>query len=1174
MYIPSSVLSCSGVSNKQYTQSPDKPSEPSIHEDSVTSSEELTTSKPHSSHFGEFSGNINSLGYDHGTVAFTVDGKLEKAIFYHQKVYVNGIRIRSLSQLHEVVSLEMPVTLNVKRYEGETFMYKATAVYVELNDAEQLEGFEFASKQKAASDVVSVKSESSGLSHRSLQKNTVVSVDQTATNFETCLPLQCWDNFCAGNVGVRKYMKERVSRTCFHESNLMSTDSCKCSQAGMFTSPRKGTNITEIISTAREDTAINECVSEETPNVASNGVLKSEEKIAIPEDEEEKVTASKLHTEFIPPDIVKQSLVMDKMTESANDPGEVFMLNTLGIDNPVGFLPQAAAQITDKITVSDNDQEQLFTYKTNTSDVASSLGSLPQSARCVAGVIDGVWMNNAVLMRATMKGVTLTVLIDRRNLYIKRQRCTDTNTQWQHLLQGMQVFADVSELNDHPSGATYIATYAWTGKKPGSGIPCHIRPCGTETCVSCVKKPLSSDIDASTGGSKVKTDAEKQKSKHCKPDDIKYRTENTGTCRDKAVPSDKSHSIQRKADASVEEKKQKYHKTIKIMKSLVGKKFVGTVERFAMDDGFGVVNFQLQNKVKGVFFRENIFSKGISVADSYVEGKICAGRLVVVSAVKPSCREDIPYAVDIDTEFEDRQSDPETRSYADAVSCRSEQEEVTPTVEDLELQSCKFTVKEREMFCKRRWFYDWGKGSIADSDRYKGTEVTDHPEEVKVEKLCCDETVGDANVTTSLSDEVEASDHLGEVKVEKLLCLDKRVSDANVTVSSDNKGAVVTSHSDEPFCQEETLGEASVTASLDNKITEVTDHSDEAKRKRPLCQEETSGNAVVTASSGNKQLVQLPVTSTQHTGLAKQLKQKLARVKRYESSTTGILECSISGAVLEVMFDRSVVSFYRNNKITDVREHLPVNSEVYFDGEVVGEDSLLGCSDIVVTSVWKSKAHTKATNSKLRHSLALTLTYPSLYEGLVPGKIYEGIITKVLPPRAFVATVTEAAKNYDVFVYNTFFSPVEYGEKLPADHWIMPYVDKGYKVHLVVDRMQEVNAKYTYQWFAVDAWTEEGYNTFTGCTPKTWFASSELSDHQEGVMDVYHHDHQKGVIMTLYPEWGVLNVDHLKDEVTFFAQDTFLFGVQLTNVDLRKLFSPGESHPICVNLNRTRVSSI
>jgi hypothetical protein len=379
--------------------------------------------------------------------------------------------------------------------------------------------------------------------------------------------------------------------------------------------------------------------------------------------------------------------------------------------------------------------------------------------------------------------------------------------------------------------------------------------------------------------------------------------------------------------------------------------------------------------------------------------------------------------------------------------------------------------------------------------------------------------------------------------------------------------------------QEGTVGDESVIASVDKRNIKMTDVSGEIKTDKPSCPEETVGNAVVIPSTGNQQqLMQLPVTSTPHTGLAKQLKRKLARVKRYESFTRGILEYSISGVILEIVFDKSVVKFCGQNEVTDMREHLPVGSTVYFDGEVVGEDSLLGCSDIVVTRVSQSKTQRKPPNSKLTHSLTLKLAFPSLHEGLVMGRIYEGIVTKIKPPRAFVATVTEDGKTYDVFVLNTLFSPAGYGAKLPSKHCVLSYVDIGYKVQLIVDRTPEVNSKHTYEWFAVDAWTEAGDNSFRGSKHETWFTSKEMDDHQKVTMSPDHRDHPEvgkdaadddhyleGVIMTLYPEWGVLNADHLNDEFTFFAQETFLFGVRLTCVDLREVFRPGKSHSICAN---------
>jgi len=161
-------------------------------------------------------------------------------------------------------------------------------------------------------------------------------------------------------------------------------------------------------------------------------------------------------------------------------------------------------------------------------------------------------------------------------------------------------------------------------------------------------------------------------------------------------------------------------------------------------------------------------------------------------------------------------------------------------------------------------------------------------------------------------------------------------------------------------------------------------------------------------------------------------------------------------------------------------------------------------------------------------------------------------------------------------VYNKSFSPAEFGAKLPSNHPVLPYVAKGYKVYLIVEKTPEVNSKYMYEWFAVDAWTEAGDNTYRGSKHKTSFTTKEMDDHQEVVRYADHRDqggidadrdvHLQGVITKLYPEWGALNADHLNDEVTFFARETFLFGVRLTCVDLREVFRPGKSHSVCISL--------
>jgi hypothetical protein len=499
--------------------------------------------------------------------------------------------------------------------------------------------------------------------------------------------------------------------------------------------------------------------------------------------------------------------------------------------------------------------------------------------------------------------------------------------------------------------------------------------------------------------------------------------------------------------------------SLQSMKGLIDEVFVGTVESFTLDDGFGVVNFQLQDeKVKAIFFRESIFVKGVSVTDMLIKKEITAGRLVTVSHVTPYYTEDILYAANIDTELQDKVSDHAMQSYSPTATCRvQEQETVKTDAQNLKFSNCEFTVKQGEMFYRSRQYYDGSRENETDSD--KDVTVTDTPDDVRMENSSCAyESVGDENVTPS---------------------------------------------------------------------------------------------------SDSKQSVQLPVIPTQHTGIAKQLKGKLARVKRYESSTRGVLECSISGAEMEVIFHKSAVNFYGRNEATDLEQYLPVGREVYFEGDVVGEDRLLGCPDIVVTRVWEGKQ----TISKVTNVQKFQLTFAPLHEGLVAGRPYVGIVTQILPPHAFVATVTEAGKTYDVFVLNTFFNPVEYGMKLPEKCPVISYVAEGYKVHVLVNRMKEENSKYMYEWFAVYAWTEQGDNVFSGRKPEEKFTPKELDTEDL-------HDYLEGVIVTLYPEWGILKVKHFKDEVTFFGQDTFLFGVQLGMLDLRQVFKTGKSHSMNGNFSR------
>jgi hypothetical protein len=122
----------------------------------------------------------------------------------------------------------------------------------------------------------------------------------------------------------------------------------------------------------------------------------------------------------------------------------------------------------------------------------------------------------------------------------------------------------------------------------------------------------------------------------------------------------------------------------------------------------------------------------------------------------------------------------------------------------------------------------------------------------------------------------------------------------------------------------------------------------------------------------------------------------------------------------------------------------------------------------------------------------------------------------------------------------------------------VPYVAEGDKVHVVVSRRTEVNSKYTHEWFATDAWTEEQDNTFPGKKPEAGFIHRGL--------DTGHlHEHLEGVIVGVYPECGFLQVTNLRDEVTFFRKDTFLFGVRLAVLDLRQVLPVGKSQSVNAN---------
>jgi hypothetical protein len=940
MYVPSSVLSSATVSN--------------THSGLSTNIDKSTlppTSESDSRHCGEHTGHIYSLGYDNGTVMFTMDGKVEKASFCRSKIYINGFKIGRRSKLRDVLFCQMPVTLNVKQYEGESFSYKATAVYVEIDGEEQLEVCQIEPDSGVGS--VTLPSDKSEIKNPSVDQTTTE--DEMYCKYVIYLTVDIWDSCLVKYWCVRKHMYSCDCRVCAYEQNLPSTKSCKNLIVETLTVPGKKTSIAESTDSVRQEITGMTHLSEETSNTVSpstgGGILNSSVMPAVPGDNQRETDVQKLCTEFKSSDTINPSKLVDSVVSQSQ-----------------------------KGKKSNNDPNEISTRETKT----VHLDHLPKSARNITGVLDTLWSSDAAIMATTIHKVEVRVLVCGRNLYVDGKQCVVTNMGRQHLVEGTLVYADVSKLSSpHPSGAVYFATCAWKGKKPTRRSPrnmTYCEKCGSnaEMCVNCLNKSPVKVGNSRKVNLKLKEDSD---AKGCGSMD-----------REKPVHND----VQVSADSAVETEEQN-------RKNLADEVFVGTVES---------------------------------------------------SGVSQYCGEDKPSTANVDVELQNKTSQHESKSYS-AVTSHGVQEQENVEINtqgSSKFPSSKFTVKQREMFYKSRLCYDWGN----ENEAHKDSEMTDPSDEIKREMLGQAETVDDANVTASLN---------------------------------------------------------------------------------------------------NKEQIQLPATPTQHAGLARHLKWKLARVKRHESSSVGVLECSISGAEMELIFHRSVVNFCGKNETTDLRDCLPVGTEVYFEGELSGEDWLLGCPYIVVISVWESKTHKKKTTSKPTRFLNLELKYPSMREGLVPGRPYEGNITQIHPPFAFVTTVIEGGKAHDVFVLNKFFSPVEYGTKLPAKHPVVPYIAEGFKVHvLVIRRKEEDSDKYRYEWFAVDAWTEQGDNASPDSRPEATIARKELDTEDRcGYLE--------GVVVAVYPEWGLLAVDHIKDEVTFFGQNSFLFGIRLGVVDLRQVFRIGKSFP-------------
>jgi hypothetical protein len=874
MYVPGSVLSSRKPSygpgihatSKSCQEPPDRPSELSVRYSgfSLLSKQQQHTCKPHC---GAYSGYISSLGYNHGTVAFTVDGREESALFYSQKVYRNGIKIRKKTKLHDTLYIEMPVTLDVVQYEGEVCKYKATAIYIETDLEDHLEGSQVADALPTSL------------------------CEEVLNNDRQVIYLNCWDSFSVDHLSVGEHSYGCICRTC----TSADTEGREDLAVTALTFPRQEASASKNVDTGVQETIGSAQLSEEEPKSvlpSDKYVSTSEEKMAVPLDGSQEVKVPESCSGF-----------EAQVTISSSEVDDCFVTRT-----------QETAELNSNVQI-------VSTKETDASRCIIPLDCLPKSSKNIPGAIDGLWSSTVVLMTATVHKLKVRVLIHGRNLFVDKKHIV-MDTGWQHRAQGMKVFADVSVVwRDHPSGAMYVATCAWQGKRPRDVE----QGKKAESCAgTCHRNHADNDSNSVISSSEVDVQGKgnahrRRNSGSSEPMSIKCPTENKSMKKEKCMHFDKPDSVQR----SIETNEESVHETLQ------SKEFVGT----------------LKSGTKALKF-----------------------------------------------------------------------------------------------------------GTGSGTDKFKDIDITD------------------------LLDEV-----------------------------------------------------------------------------RPASQDEVTGNAHLSASSGKGKVMQLPVLPTQRTQLTRQIKGELARVKRYESSTRGVLEYAVSGVELEVMFHKSVVNFCGNNETTDLEEYLPVGSEVCFEGEMVGEDKLLGCSDIIVTSIQATKMERKRVNSKATHFR--TIGFDFIHEGLFQGRVYEGVISQICPPFAFVAAVIEGGKTYDVFVLNQFFSPVEYGRRLPAKHPVVPYIAKGDTVHVMVSRAKEVNSKHTHEWYAVDAWTEEPDIASAGSKPQVGFTHRQL--------DTEHFDeYLEGIIMTLYQERGLLQVDHLREEVTFFRKDTFLFGVQLATLDLQQVLLVGKSHTL------------
>nr|CAD7260966.1 unnamed protein product [Timema shepardi] len=290
------------------------------------------------------------------------------------------------------------------------------------------------------------------------------------------------------------------------------------------------------------------------------------------------------------------------------------------------------------------------------------------------------------------------------------------------------------------------------------------------------------------------------------------------------------------------------------------------------------------------------------------------------------------------------------------------------------------------------------------------------------------------------------------------------------------------------------------------------------------------------ASSKDKRLKKSS-TLVDNTGFTIQLKGQPGKVKEI-SEDGGTIELIIAEKVLQVVFKKEAVYFPKKNTGGSLVDLLPVGKEVFFDGEDLRHRVDLGCSGIYVFSVYTGKRPKKLAAYK---EMRVPVTFSDTKDLLLQGKAYQGVVSEVRPPMAFVVKVKHESSYHSVFVFGLNFSPGKDANKLVDGESVKLFIDVGDYVFVTV---QKADNNKEFEWVATEAWTET--DKYDRSLAKESLFSWDKSKCPEPECAF------KGTVTKIMPDLGIL--ESSGNLIYFNRKNAFLFGICLESFDLTNIF--------------------